>query len=107
MGVASGPLFLCRSTPPRTDWVSGRYFCFFMVTPVSGADGFRRCNQRKPLRRARVAAAGQFVKSFLQSAGDGSGFAVSNGAKVDFTQAHDFGRRAADEDFVGNVKLVA
>src|SRR5262249_47768269 len=57
--------------------------------------------------RSRVAAAGQFIKGFLQCACDGTRFAATDSAKVYLPQADDLGRCAADEDFISDIELIA
>src|SRR5713226_10747824 len=73
----------------------------------SGQGGIECRHRRQPLRGARMASAGELVKFSLQGASDGAGLSAADGAEVDLAQAHDFGSGSADEDFIGDVKLVA
>ena len=54
-----------------------------------------------------MAAVYQLVEFVLQGARDWAGFAVADGAEIDFAQGDDLGRCAADENLVGNIKLIA
>ncbi len=54
-----------------------------------------------------MAPAGELVKFSLQRVCDRTGLPIADGAEVDLPQADDFGGGAADENFIGDVKLVA
>ena len=75
------------------------------IAPAKAA--IERRNRRQPRGGARMAPAGEFVEFSLQGACDWAGFTVADGAEVDLPQADDFGSGAADEDFIGDIKLVA
>ena len=52
-------------------------------------------------------SADQFIELLLQRASDWTSLAVADDAEVNLAQRHDFGGSAANEDFIGNIKLVA
>ena len=54
-----------------------------------------------------MSAAGQFVKGFLKLPCYRAGLTTANGTEVNLAQPDDLGRRSADKNFVGNVKLVS
>src|SRR5437899_3427784 len=54
-----------------------------------------------------MAPAGELLKFGLQRASDWAGYSVADGAEVELPQAYNFSGGSADEDFVGDVELVA
>src|ERR1700692_4266918 len=70
-------------------------------------DRLQRRHRGQPLRRLLMAAADQLVKFLLQRARHGASLAIADSAKINLAQPNDLCRRAAYENFVGHIKLVA